>query len=146
MRKKLIIISAILLAILAGGWYAYSEYTRKVKSLSRVSADFAVKSDELLTEFETNEAQSNQKYLGKIISVTGRLRSVEDNGSGSYFLILGSENSISSIRCSMDSTVKDGVKKLIAGSIIKVKGACTGYTSDELLGSDIILNRCVIEK
>jgi hypothetical protein len=28
---------------------------------------------------------------------------------------------------------------------IKIKGNCTGYNEDELLGLDVIINRCVIE-
>jgi len=145
MHKKSIIISIILLAILIGGWYGYSEYNRKVKNLSSVTADFNLSGNQLLSEFEANEPSANQKYLGKIVAVSEVLRSVEVNDNGNYFLILGPENSMSSIRCSMDSTMHEEVKSLVNASVVRIKGVCTGFNSDELLGSDIILNRCVIE-
>jgi hypothetical protein len=31
------------------------------------------------------------------------------------------------------------------GMTVKIKGNCTGYNEDELLGLDVIVNRCVIE-
>jgi hypothetical protein len=44
----------------------------------------------------------------------------------------------------MDSAERGKVEKVGVGNRIAVKGNCAGYTQDELLGSDIILNRCVI--
>jgi hypothetical protein len=32
------------------------------------------------------------------------------------------------------------------GMNVVVKGNCTGYNEDELLGLDVIVNRCVIEE
>ncbi len=144
MKKKTIIISVILLALLVGGWYGYNEYTRKVKSLDKVKADYSMNDLELIRAFEQNESSSNDKYLGKIISVTGNLKKVESNDVGNLFLVLGKEGSLSTVRCSMDSSLQDEARMLKPGNSVTVKGACTGFTSDELLGSDVILNRCVL--
>jgi hypothetical protein len=32
------------------------------------------------------------------------------------------------------------------GTTVKIKGNCTGHDEDELLGLDVIVNRCVIEE
>jgi hypothetical protein len=52
---------------------------------------------------------------------------------------------MSAIRCAIDSVHKDRVTGLINQSSVTIRGACTGYNKDEMgLGSDIILNRCVV--
>ena len=145
-RKKLkIILAVVAFLALGGGLYAYREFTRKVKDLTYVKAGVQLDAAGLITAFEQDEAQGNQKYLDKIIAVKGKVKTVEKNGNGYYTVILGEENSMSSIRCSMDSVHQQDVASLSAGTIITMKGACTGFNKDELLGSDVILNRCVVE-
>jgi hypothetical protein len=145
-RKKLKIILAIVVFLaLSGGLYAYREFTRKVKDLTYVKAGVQLDAAGLITAFEKDEAQGNEKYLDKIIAVKGKVKTVEKNGNGYYTVILGEDNSMSSVRCSMDSVHQQDVASLSAGTIITMKGACSGFNKDELLGSDVILNRCVVE-
>jgi hypothetical protein len=145
-RKKLKIVLAIVAVLmLGGGFYAYSEFTRKVKDLTHVKAGVHMDAAGLITAFETNEARGNEQYLDKIIAVKGKVKTVEKNGNGYFTVILGDENSMSSVRCSMDSVHQQDVAALSAGTVITMKGACTGFNKDELLGSDVILNRCVVE-
>jgi hypothetical protein len=146
MKRKKIIFSVIAVAIACGVWYGYREYTRKVKDLSKVKAHLRMHAGELISAFEKNENKSNALYLDKVIAVTGPVKLVEKNDKGYYSIILGDESSMSSIRCSMDSVHQDAVAMLASGSVVTMKGACTGFNADELLGSDVILNRCVVEK
>lgn len=146
MKKKKIILSIIVFAIMGGGWYAYKEYTRKVKDLSNVKAAVQLNATELISAFEMDEVKSNDLYLDKIIAVKGMVKAVEKNDKGYYAVILGNESSMSSVRCSMDSVHQQAVADLVKGTVITMKGACTGFNADELLGSDVILNRCVLDK
>ena len=145
-RKKLkIILAVIALIMVSGGLYAYKEFTRKVKDLTYVKAGVSMDASGLISEFENNEADGNSKYLDKIIAVKGKVKSVEKNDHGHFTVILGDENNMSSVRCSMDSIHQLDVADIPAGTIITMKGACTGFNKDELLGSDVILNRCVVQ-
>ncbi len=146
MSKKKIILSVIAVAILCGGWYGYSEYTRKVKDLDKVRAQVRMNADELIAAFEKNEGEANAAYLDKIIAVKGNVKTVEKDDMGNYSVIIGDESSMSSIRCSMNPAHNENVADLASGTFITMKGACTGFNADELLGSDVILNRCVVQK
>ena len=53
---------------------------------------------------------------------------------------------MSSVRFSMDSIHNAQAASLVKGTKAVLKGICTGYNADEMLGSDLILNRAVIEK
>jgi len=146
MKKKRILIAFIAVAIISGAWFGYSEYNRKVKDLADVKAQVTIDTQELIAAFEKDEKSANEKYLDKIIAVNGNVKTVEKDDRGYYSVILGDAGTMSSVRCSMDSLhVKDmsGVKE---GVQITVKGSCTGFNADELLGSDVILNRCVIDE
>ena len=138
--KRLIII-VIVIALLAGGWYAYKAYTGKVPSLTEVKADANVSAENLTQAFEKDSATANKQYLGKIVEVTGTVKSVEKE-SGT--VVLGGSG-MSSVRCSLDSAFVKTITALNEGAKTVIKGACTGYNADELgLGSDVVLNRCVI--
>ena len=144
MKKKKIVLLIIAFSLIGGGWYAYSEFNRKVKDLSKVRADIELNSVDLISFFERNESVANVNYLDKIIAVKGRVRTIEKNEAGHYSVILGDESSMSSVRCSMDSSHLGGIVDVPEGAVVTIKGACTGFNSNELLGSDVILNRCVL--
>ena len=122
MKKKRVFISIIVVAIVGGAWFGYSEYKRKVKDLANVTAQFTMQANELITIFENNETAANAEYLDKIIAVKGNVKTVERDDRGYFTVVLGERGSKSSVRCSMDSLhVKDvaGVKE---GGYITVKG------------------------
>jgi hypothetical protein len=145
-KRTLIILTLILVTLAAAGWYAYSEFTRKVKDLSTVKADIHLNADELIAAFENNEQEANQRYLDKVIAVRGMIRGVEKSEEGNYTVILGEKQTLSAVRCSMDAAHADDLHDLPEGTLVIVKGACTGFKADELLGSDVILNRAVIQR
>lgn len=143
--KKKIFISLAIIAMTAG-IYGYQEYTRKNENLSYVKASFKIQANALIKEFEENEKTANEKFLDRIIAVNGTIRDVIKDDKGYYSIVLGSDENMSTVRCSMNSIDQDEVGLLKKGNTIIIKGACTGFNADDLLGSDIILNRCVIEK
>lgn len=146
-RKKIIlwIIAVILVAGAAGGYYAYTEYNRKQKDTADLKADFTTTAVTLLDEFQKDEKAANARYNGKVLKVDGLVKDLVSDEKGFYTVVLGDTASMSSVRFSMDS-----LHNLKAASVLKwtkatLKGICTGYTADEMLGSDLILNRAVIE-
>ena len=146
MRKKKILLGVLAAAIIGGAWFAYGAYSRKVKDLANVKAQITMQSSELIAAFERNETVANTDLLDKIIAVQGNVKEIEKDDHGHYTIVLGDTANVSSVRCSMDSVHVREISGLREGTIVTLKGACTGFNADELLGSDVILNRCVIEK
>jgi hypothetical protein len=146
-RKKIIWL-IILLLVAGGAWYGYSEFTRTNKDLSKVKPDVRITAIRLIHEYESNDSLANIKYLGKIIETDGNLKNIEKDQAGYYTVILGPEGTMSSVRCLMDTTHNEDAATLTAGSSVVVRGACTGFKKNELLGenlgSDVELNRSVI--
>lgn len=141
-KKKILL---ILIVIIAGAaWYGYRQYNRKNIDLANTRPDMEISGANLIDSFEANEKLANEKYLDKIIAVRGRLKEINRDEKGFYTVVIGEENSMSTVRCSMDSAHQQDIPLMKTGNPIRIKGVCTGFNADELLGSDVILNRAVI--
>ncbi len=143
---KQILLLFLLIILLAGGFYVYHLYTAKVPSLTKINADISVSATDLVTAFENDSASANEKYPGKILSVNGIIKSIEEQ-SGT--VVLGDINQLTSVRCSMDSGFINKLLGLKEGEQVKIKGLCTGYIPDDSglgLGADVVLNRCILEQ
>lgn len=145
-KKSLFILLAIVLIGCTVAFYAYKEYDRKPVDTSLASPDYTDSAINLLTEFETNDSIAGKKYNDKVLQVEGLIKDIAKDENGFYSISLGDSTSMSSVRCSMDSIFKGDAEQFTKGKNVSIKGVCSGYNADELLGSDIILVRCNISK
>jgi uncharacterized ion transporter superfamily protein YfcC len=142
MRYKIILLVTALIVIAAG---AYFYVNRKTQSLTDSNADFKISAVKFLEEYSSDQVLSDKKYLGKVIQVEGNLKEIERDDKGSLTFVLGDLTSMSSVRCSIDTTVVIDESAYPVGTAVSLKGECTGFNADDLgLGADIVLNRSVI--
>lgn len=146
-RKKIIRYALLSLLVIAAAAaiYIYKEFNRKHKDTAKIKADYSLTAAGLLAEFAANEKQAGEKYMDKVLSVEGTIKEILKDEKGFYTVSLGDTASLSSVRCSIDSTHTGEVTHLQKGTNISVKGICTGYNADELLGSDVVLIRSVVD-
>lgn len=141
-KNRIIYLLLILICILVGGIYAYTEFNRKPENTANLSASFKLSADEILSNFSSDSKNSNLKYLNKVLEISGKVASLE-NQSGNTLVLAGKTSGIS-IRCSMDSSF-DKQSKLNSGTTITIRGIYTGFNEDDLgLGSDILINKAII--
>jgi hypothetical protein len=142
MKYKIILLASALIVIAAG---AYFYVNRKTQSLTDSNADFKISAVKFLEEYSSDQVLSDKKYLGKVIQVEGNLKEIERDDKGSLTFVLGDLTSVSSVRCSIDTTVVIDESAYPVGTAVSLKGECTGFNADDLgLGADIVLNRSVI--
>jgi hypothetical protein len=95
----------------------------------------------LLTEYETDEAASNAKYLNKTVQVGGTVNSVTKEETGSIVVLLTTESMMGFVSCTFSSVNgKPSEVDVKEGDQINVKGICSGYTMD------VVLEQCSIVK
>jgi hypothetical protein len=87
----------------------------------------------LAKAFEENEQNANDTYLNKILEVGGTISEVTKNQDGRTVLLLGVEDPLSGVQC----TMKDDKATYESGQRVTVKGFCNGYTTV------VLLNDCV---
>lgn len=134
----------ILLLVAGTGYYVYKEFNRHNKDTSLLSADYTMTSYDLVNEFEKNDSLASMKYMDKVIDVNGSVKEIAKDEKGYITIVLGDSNHTSSVRCSLDSNHHSEANQVSQGVALSVKGICSGFNKEELLGSDVILVRCVL--
>ncbi len=127
----IVVIMGIVLGI-AALMYTFKKSAVSVKSKK---PDVVLHAGDLLNAFETDEPKANGLYLGKIVSVTGRVQSVSEDSVG-ISVYLKEEDDLAGILCSFDKSAD--VSSIVKGKEVEIKGICTGYLMD------VVLNRCAI--
>ena len=150
MKNKKIIILIALVLIAGAVFFGYKLLNKNTKRLVDSKSDLVISATDLVKKFETDEAAANKEFLGSkldyVITVTGLVKEITKDETGAYTVILGDSTTRSSVRCSMDSLQNQEVASLKTGNPASIKGAITGFNTDDLgIGSDVVLNRCVVE-
>ena len=128
----------VLLLIVAGGYYAYHEYTRKPADLASVDAMEKADAASLVSLYETDEQKANKRYLGKPIDVTGTIAEITNQHDTLVNVMLGNPEGLHRVSCLLNVKHTDALKQFKTGDKITIRGICTGYLMD------VELNRCVV--
>jgi tRNA_anti-like len=136
MRKKYFFGIGILLICLAG-WGIYTLYKphRNVEGEDTVATLTAIN---MYQEFANRESLANQKWVGKVVEVTGRISSVTD--AGKYVSLNLAATADGGVNCSLLKTDLPPDNKFNKGDSVIVKGKCTGFLMD------VNLVDCIIKK
>jgi hypothetical protein len=147
MSRKRIIWTLVLIAVVAGVYYGYKQYTRTNKMPRNTKASFFITADSLIAQFESkDDSVYYKKYDDKIIEVTGVLTNASPE---SFTISLGDPGKLSAVKCELDTTLRSSTVFPTIGSQVKVRGHFVGFQKEEMmegvsLGLDVSLNRCIL--
>lgn len=142
MKRKTIVLWLVLVAIVFGSVYAYSEYSRTHKDLSGAKPVASLEAGALVMAFEADAAQFNNRYTDKVLAVKGVVKRIDATDNPVVVSLDG--GALSTVQCSMDSSHVEMYRGIKEGQTLTVKGVCTGGRAEELFGTDVVLNRCVV--
>jgi hypothetical protein len=126
---------AILFLGITGAYTGYKMWTKPHRNVAEAKAA-VISSAQLAADYETNEQSSNQKYLDKVLLVSGEVDDITKNQLGQTIVVVKGTD-MCGVRCTIDDKKIAEVKP---GSAVSVKGICTGYLTD------VVLVRCVLAK
>ncbi len=116
---------------------ALSLYFKKHSDLSSAKPDYVITATALQSEFEENENAASEKYINKILEVTGTISSVTQADSSNINISLKTGSDISSVICTFAST---DMSKFKTGDEVTIRGECSGVLMD------VLLNNCAYIK
>lgn len=132
-KKTVIIIVAVLIVLIGGGLYAYfGMYNKSHRDYFNEEPAYELKSHELRDDFQEDQAAAQDKYLDKVLIVTGAIKKIE--GDTNKTLILDGA------ACSLH---KSETGEVNSGDQVKIKGRATAY--DDMFG-DVRLDNCFLIK
>lgn len=135
-EKKIITISTLLLlvsVIIIG----FKVYNKPHIDVVNTHPHIVLNAQEMLYEFQYNEGLANQKFLGKIVQVNGRISKLEaSENNGIILTLLDDSTGSGAVICHLSSNENKKLSSLKEGQHVIIKGICTGYLMD------VILVRC----
>lgn len=115
----------LILAVAGWAWYLYDKPHR---SAAGMSVDVTTEADTLYHQYQADEHAADQKYMGKVLSVAGRLTEIQHSGNSEIW-ILSTQPGGGGINCQLFAGTKvDPEPK--PGDAVTVKGRCTGFLMD----------------
>ena len=137
-KKRTILWVGISLLLIFGIAWGYHLYVKPHQSAAGESADVTIEADSLYHQYQADEHASDQKFLGKVIEVSGKLAEIQHSGNSEVW-ILSPQPGGGGINCQLFAGTKvDPEPK--AGDMVTIKGRCTGFLMD------VNLADCVLRK
>ena len=134
-KKYLFIAGAFWLILISGAMYVYY---RPSSSTANSRTDVSIAAGALYDQYNQDEALANKKFLKKIIEVRGVVGEVEHTGAKTI-IQLDAGKGTGSVYCSFVFN-EPGIQFPPKGTLLTVKGKCSGYLMD------VNLVDCVITK
>lgn len=137
---KFLLIALLSLAII--GMISYFSFMNAPKASSKgKKIELSIPATELFQAFEQDEAASNEKYMSKIIAVTGILQEMEEDRNGAPVLFLQTGEDFAGILCTLESSQKEKAAVLKMGDPVTVKGVCTGMLMEVVINKGILIDK-----
>ncbi len=129
MLRKILLIGLVLAVI--GGSYGYYLWNKKTPSMSSRDAMLTIGANELGSQFDKD------KHAGKVISVKGKVASIETENETTN-VTLETEDPMVSISCELEKGAATPSVK--TGEEVTIKGQCDGKLMD------VVMTRCIVLK
>jgi hypothetical protein len=149
---KKIVLAGLVVGLIAGGigFYLFND---KVDSTKVMKADFSLKMEDLYGDFNKDEKAASAKYLGKVIEITGVVKSKGGADEQHVDVTLGNEAmGEGTVSISLETDQVEKAKGVKEGANVTIKGVCTGIQSSggegggllDDLGKEVQLKRGII--
>lgn len=135
MKKYLV---ALVLLVALGAGVGYLIYNKPFQDMNSAKADITLTASELFTAFESDETSANEKYLDKVVQVSGTVKEVSTGDDGNISITLDSGSEMFGVICQLDNLTEQPRKDFKEGEQLTLKGVCTGMLMD------VVLVRCVV--
>lgn len=125
----------LLIPVIAFAAYALYEYNRKPKPTSKIAPAYSLTSEELYNDFSVNEQSAVEKYVGKVVEVSGTIEEINTKGEQMKVVLSAADYPIGGVNC----TLSERANELNVGDMITVKGHCQGMLMQVVINKAIVL-------
>jgi len=139
-KQKYTIVSALVIGVFMGAALTWYIVVGSSNGVENSKPEYSLEAVAFFNEYNKNKEQANDKFNGKIIEVSGNIAEMFKNKDSEMTIILRNNQTFTGISCTLENSDKQIKKPLKIGSLITIKGKCTGKAND------VILTNCYIVK
>ena len=92
-----------------------------------------VTASDLYREYRSNEVAADEKYKGKILTVTGTVESVGKDIADTPYVAIKAGDVIGSVQCMFSEQYSSDLASLHKGDEVKIRGKCDGKFGNVIL-------------
>jgi DNA/RNA endonuclease YhcR with UshA esterase domain len=129
-------IPLLLVTLFAWAWHLCD---RPHQSAADETVALFIAADSLYRQYQSDEHAADQKYMGKVIEVTGNISEIQHNGTSEIW-ILSAQPGGGGINCELFPGAKTDFHPK-TGDPVTVKGRCTGFLMDVNLADCVLSNK-----
>lgn len=136
MMKKALKLILVLLIILIIGLVIFFNLPKS--NITKQDADFTMNTRMIYQAFDKNEATANQKYLGKVLELEGKIidKAIDRREAA---VIRLSQGKRSEVMITLANNQTEKLANYSVGDIIKVKAKCNGFIQEVVFDKGIIV-------
>ncbi|WP_420386919.1 OB-fold protein [Roseivirga sp.] len=136
MRRKLVLLVVMISAIAAV--VIYREFLSTGPGMKSREVAHELTATELYDAFDMDEAAAEQKYLGQVLAIEGKVSSITKDESGNYAISLETSG-FGLVKCTLEKGYGIGSLTEQYRGKLRLKGECLGFLLDVQIGEAIIL-------
>jgi hypothetical protein len=144
MKKWLkILLILFFIGIVSAGLFYHFVIDKPHPDYDKLPAKYSLAANELYNQFTTKRKESETKYNGEVVEISGKCSNIEQNDTVAVVVfsfkagMFGDEG----IRCTLLPKYNQEIKSYKKDSDIMIKGYCSGYND-----VDVVLIKCSIQK
>ncbi|MBK8506599.1 MAG: hypothetical protein IPL46_33035 [Saprospiraceae bacterium] len=134
---KRIIVSFLVLSIAVGAAVYYYTQRDSRNDIKYQKAEAEITASVLYAIYSEDEDLADSRYLGKVITVSGQIVSV-DQEDEKITISLDTDDPLNAVVCEMNTKIQADFSDIREGHEISIKGECSGKLMD------IILVNCIL--
>lgn len=134
---KKIIVGLLVLAVATGAAVYYYTQRDSRNDIKYQKAVAEMTASALYEIYSENEDLADSRYLGKVITVSGQIVSV-DQEDEKITISLDTDDPLNAVVCEMNTRIQADFSDIREGHEISIKGECSGKLMD------IILVNCIL--
>lgn len=118
-----------LIVVVGAGYFMLNEIFAPSTSVARREADVVVSASQLALDYAADEEKGNNKYLGKVLRVSGEILMIEGD---SPLTVVLSGSDLSNVRVELQDVPDEMPEK---GNMVIMQGVCSGVLLDVVLNN-----------
>jgi uncharacterized protein (UPF0333 family) len=122
MKRRILLL--VLVVIVIAGLAGASFYFKQTPDVVQQTPDVAVSAKELLAAFQQDSAAAKEKYIDRVVEVTGNVKSIDSSGT----IVLGETGTASDVVAGLDRRHLGDHATLKQGAVAVIQGVCSGFT------------------
>ncbi len=114
------------------------------EDIEKATPVYSMATVEIWKQYTTDLKNADSLYTGKVIELSGKINRADKSDSLVYAVFVMEIDSMfgdKSVRCEMLKKYNNETEAITAGTLIKIKGFCTGFDQ-----TDIKFNKCSLIK